>query len=463
MANYKISVSKDGKKYNIVFKADNEAAARERVHKDWYSILSLQEIFDKNEIWNTFIFEWFKWEEYKHGKIVWDDIFKSYVKLRKDLEYDVKFIFSEEDSILSIEDKTKIIDQLKEEYNLYYNWWKKEKIDELREKLKKEILNNNKSNNTNIDNFYLKKELDDVNFLLEKVIIKLEEMISSNYLIYLDSWKKEKLKIIYNEIIKLKKTTNISKLREIWELALLKIWKIELEEVEKNKNKENRELLKETNKLLKKIWSKDQFIEKDKDLQYQINLFIKKLKEFFESLKKIKKEEDVDVDVDKESHSYIKNLLYLSKYKDLYRENTKLILKNFLKLIYNKELKDELFLSRSVIKQNIILLKAKEKGLNISYTYIKKWFSKIIENILLFFQGINKLIFIVIVFYSISFIFYINLNNILGINNYGFNGIFYFIVLLLIYIIISISKNIIILLTNFVFLFFIIIFGVINF
>jgi len=102
MANYKIAVSKDGKKYNIVFKAENEALARERVHKEWYSILSLQEIFGKKEIWNTFIFEWIKLWEYKQGKIVWNDIFKSYVKLRKDLDYDVKYIYSEEDNNLSI-------------------------------------------------------------------------------------------------------------------------------------------------------------------------------------------------------------------------------------------------------------------------------------------------------------------------------------------------------------------------
>lgn len=459
MANYKIAVSKDGKKYNIIFKAENEYIARERVHKEWYSILSLQEIFDKKEFWNTFIFEWYKWDEYKHGKIVWDDIFKSYAKLRKDLWYDIKYIYTEEDNILSIEEKTKIVDQLREEYELYYNSWKKDKTVQLKEKLKNDKLNNNKTFNNNIDNFYLKKELDDVNFLLEKVIIKLEEMISSNNLIDLDSQKKEKLKSIYNEIIKLRKSTNISKLREIWELALLKIWKIELNEVEKNKNIENRKLLKETNKLLKKIWSKDQFIEKDKDIQYQINLFIGRLKEFFINIKEIKKETVVD----KESHLYIKNLLYLSKYKELYRENTKLIIKNLYKFIYNKDLKEDLYLSRSVIKQNIILLKAKEKWLNISYTYIKKWFNKIIDNILLIFQNLNKLLFIIIILYSIFFIIYINLISYLNVDNYWFNWIFYFIIILLIYIIISISRNIIILLTNFVFLFFIIIFGVINF
>jgi len=40
-------------------------------------------------------------------------------------------------------------------------------------------------------------------------------MISGNYFIEIDSLKKDKLKAIYNEIIKLKKTTNISKLREV--------------------------------------------------------------------------------------------------------------------------------------------------------------------------------------------------------------------------------------------------------
>ena len=34
MSNYKIAVSKDGKRYNIVFKAENEAVARERVHNE---------------------------------------------------------------------------------------------------------------------------------------------------------------------------------------------------------------------------------------------------------------------------------------------------------------------------------------------------------------------------------------------------------------------------------------------
>lgn len=454
MSNFKIAVSKDGKKYNIVIKADNDIIARERVHKEWYSILSIEEIFDKHEIWDTFIFEWYKAGEFKHGKIVWNDIFKAYVKLRKDLEYDVTFIYEEWDQEITYEKKSKIIEELKEEYSLYYSSWKREKIDELRDKIKKE-----KEENKKLENFYLKKELEDVNKLLEIVLFKLDKMISWQTTFKLDFNKIDKLKTIHNEIIKLRKSTNISKLREIWELALLKIWTIELHEVELTKNKENQELLKETNKLLKKIWSKDQFLEKNRDIWYQFKYFLNSFKKFINDLKSIKKTEDVD----KESHSYIKNLLYLSKYKDYYNENTKLIIKNFYKFIYDKELKEDLLLTRRVIKQNIILLKAKEKWINISYTFVKKWVKKILDIIMNFFSQLNKYIYLVIIIYTFLFLIYFNYLVYFNIDNNNYNWIFYFLIIVLTYIFINLSKNIIFLIINFVILFFIIIFGVINF
>jgi len=87
MQNYKLSVSKNWKKYTIVFKADSEKQAREKVHKEWYSILSIETINQKEIIWNTFIFKvrtqnW----EIKRWKLAWNDLFKAFVKLKKDLE-----------------------------------------------------------------------------------------------------------------------------------------------------------------------------------------------------------------------------------------------------------------------------------------------------------------------------------------------------------------------------------------
>ena len=126
MNNYKLAVSKNGKKYTIIFKAENEILARERVHNEWYSILSIEVITEKDELWNTFLFTAYTKEgELKHWRIVWDDILKSYIKLRKNLEYDVKKIFSEKDKDLDENAKNSIVKDLNEEYNLLFKWQKK--------------------------------------------------------------------------------------------------------------------------------------------------------------------------------------------------------------------------------------------------------------------------------------------------------------------------------------------------
>ena len=134
MQNYKLSVSKNGKKYTIVFKAETEKLARERVHNEWYSILSIEEVNEKHDLWNTFLFSAYtKSWELKNWKIVWEDIFKTYIKLRKNLEYNVKTLFSENDKDISIEEKNKIIKDLEDEYSLFYKW---KKTDKLRKKNK---------------------------------------------------------------------------------------------------------------------------------------------------------------------------------------------------------------------------------------------------------------------------------------------------------------------------------------
>lgn len=459
MPNYKIAVSKNGKKYTIVFKSDNENTARERVHSEWYSILGLEEVLNKTDLWNFFIFEWYKDWEIKHWKIVWKDIFKVYVKLKKDLEYDITLLYNEKDEWLSKEDKEKIIKELKEEYDLFYNKRKKDTRLTNIEKLKKNNYIENNNNNKDLDSFYLKKELEDVNKLIDHILEKLDNLILWENKIILSNKKLEKLKFVYNEIVKLKKTTNISKLRQIWELALIKIWNIELVELEKLKNSDSRKLLKDTNILLKKIWSSDKFVEKDRDIKYQYWLFIERIKSIFIELFKKEKIEEID----KESHSYIKNLLLISKYKQRYKENTKYIVLNFYKLIFNKKLKEETFLARDVIKQNLVLLKAREKWVNYSYTLIKKGINKFFYKIIEFSKNSCNYLFWVIIGYTIIFFIYLNFSIYFRANDYNYDGIFYFIIIIFIYFLLSFSRSIFLLTINFVFLIFIIIFWVINF
>jgi len=61
----------------------------------------------------------------------------------------------------------------------------------------------------------LKKELEETYKLIEFILLKIRKIVEENEIKDLDISKKEKLKEIYNLIIKLKKTTNINKLKEI--------------------------------------------------------------------------------------------------------------------------------------------------------------------------------------------------------------------------------------------------------
>lgn len=455
MPNYKISVSKDNKRYSIIFKADNEASARDRVHREWYSILGIEELEKHEDIWSVFIFEWYKNWELKHWKITWDDIFKVYVNLVKNLEYDVISLYSEKDPNVSDDYKNKILKELKEEYNLVFKNRRKDKIDEIREKIKREKWD------INTDQFYLKRELEETNKLIVHVLSKLETMILWNSIINLGLEQRQKLENIYNSIIKLKKSTNISKLKEIWELALQKIWKLELEELEKTKNEKNRELLKETNRLLKEMWSKDKFVEKERDVSYQTKQFFEYVKSYFSFDKKWENSEDI---IDKESHSYVKTQLYLSKYEEKLRENTIYIVKNIFKILSNKEFREMTYLKRNVIKQNIFLLKSKLRWKIVSYTFIVKWFWWIFWILQWLVEFIRKNLFYIIFLYTILFLLVLNLGDKVNLlSNYNFRWIFLFLSIVCLYILLSVSKKIIFIFVNFALFIFVIILGVINF
>lgn len=454
MQNYKLSVSKNGKKYSIVFKAETEKDARNKVHDEWYSILGIEELSSKVNIWSTFFFtaETDKWE-LKKWRIVWEDIFKVYVKLRKDLEYTVKYLYSENDKDFDEEKKVNVIKNLEEEYALLFTWKKQDNLDKLREKIKKD-----KDESIKNKNFYLKKELSTTYELIDFILKKLEGLLSGNSWIILELDQKEKLKTIYNWIIKLKKSTNISKLKIIWETALIKIWEIELREVEDSHKEINKKLLNETNSLLRKIWSKENFIEKDKDLWIMFNNFINKIYWYLSVLKKEKKEK-----VDKHTHLYVKNMLFLKRYREKLRENNIFILKNLGTILFNKELSIDTFIKRKVIKQNIILLKAKEKWTSFSYTYVKKGVDNIKKLLLDFIKNIKEYLFVVIFIYTILFLGSLNINYYYHLYESNFQWIFYFIITFFIYIILYLTRNLALMILNFAILFFIVIFWVVNF
>jgi hypothetical protein len=466
MQKYKVTASKSQKKYTFVVSEENENLVRKRIHDGGYSILSV-ELFDESSVDNNvFIFEAEKKSKIKSGKVLWNDIFKIYLKLKDHLWYNVLKLYSVWDREKTDKEKLSILKGLEEQYT-YFN--------SLSKKNNKKEKENTEKNYVNIDDFYLKKELEEIYKLIDFVLDKLSKLLV-NEKYKLEDTKKEKLKNLYNSLIKIKSSTNIYKLKEVWEAVLLKIWEIELEYLEKSKDEVWKTLLTETNNLLKKIWSEKKFIQEDKDIKKQIeNIFIG-LKSFFNTIKSRDKQKEVDSRVtfnssDKTSHEYLKTIIFLNKYKQKLKQNNLDIYKNLFVFMYpskkNNIKKQGLVVRRKVIKQNIFLFKAKIQGKVFSYTKIIKGFDYILENIFQFFNQIKDYLFFVVFFYSLLFLLFLNLNyySIITIfeRSLNYNGVFYFIIFLFIYFAIYLSRGIYSLLLNISILLFIIFFSIINF
>jgi hypothetical protein len=121
-------------------------------------------------------------------------------------------------------------------------------------------------------------------------------------------------------------------------------------------------MLKETNKLLKKIGSKEHFVEKSKDMSLILKSFFD---ETFKGFKKKPKNTKIKKEkIDKESTSYWKTELLIKKYQERKSQNSKNILKNLGVFIFpfgkNKAKRMALLIRRKVILQNITILNAKK-------------------------------------------------------------------------------------------------------
>lgn len=462
MQKFKIVASKSNKKYNLILSAQSEAEARERVHKEWYSILSIK-VAEEREIEGTkFTFHIISDGKEKRGTIVGEDIFKSYVKLRKELGYKVKYLYPEwDEGYLDDEKKQRIIHDLEQWYAL--------KIESKQQK-KTQFVDIKETQDID-ERFYLKNELEQTHKLIEKVLVKLEKILQNPHS-NISPERMAKLQNIYNNIIKLKKTTNISKLKEIGELALIKIWNIELENLEKEKSDESKVLLKETNTLLKKMGSWKQFHEKNKDINYILNSILDSIIKKFSriSFKEVFPQKSEKKLIDKESYSFLKTLLLLEKYKEKQKDSNKVLFKNLAVILFpfgkNIEKRDKILIKRKVIQQNITLLKAKKHGSIGSYTTVVKWYHKFFDAIASIFHSLGKAGFFVVLFYSLFFIMYLWMVKMwyeFGGFQFNYQWVLYFLFLLLFVLIVGVSRWFIMFLMNIVFFSFILIFSIVNF
>lgn len=408
MQSFKASVSKDLKRFNIVVKANSQEEAKMKLHKEWYNILSLQEVWDIEVKGNKFYFDVLIDGEKKKWTIAWNDILKVYIKLIEDLKYNVLSLSEKSDE--SEEGKAMIMNNLHDQYLIY-----KENQNKSKEKINENLENfrrKSKKENQTSDGFFMKKKLEEINKIITFVLIKLDNILSSDLSEELDFDKKEKIEKIREVLLKIRGSTNIEKLKEIWEKALLKLWEIELQLLEKKRDDTHKKLLKDTNSLLKQIWSKKQFIEKDKDIVYILTTNYEKVKYFvetrFNDLKNWRKS------VDKTGHDYLKNLSLLNKYQEKKTIHLKEMYKNFTVFLVpfgkNIEKRDNLLIKYNVLNQNIKLLDAKFKNVKFSYTKVKRGYSYIVDLLVKFVTFFKEPLFVATTLYSVAFILLVFLN-----------------------------------------------------
>ena len=466
MQKYKITATKNQKKYTLVLSAESQKELQEKVHKEGYSILKIEEYdsstAQKNKDVKKFVFVWEKWGEVKKWIIMWADILKLYVKLKDELEYDVKALYPKWDSSFDDENEIKkLLDNLITWYNL-----QKQKKTSKEPKEKKQVQTKEQFlNSTWISNdFYLKKQLEATYELIDAVVWKFHNLFQQREKYNIDDELYNKLQEVYTKIISLKSSTNLPKLKEVWELSLIKIAEVELRWLQSKKTQEFQNQLKETNKLLRKLWSKEQFKDPDTDLL----LYLKnKAIEIYEKLKvsSIKdalKKDDKKV-VDTETYEYLKLILQLEKYEKKLKEINSFMLKSFyifLNPLNNSEDKIKIILKKKVIEQNIAILRAKKSGRLSSYTSIKKGFNKVFEWISDFLKFMEWLSLSFILLFSYFFLFGVLFSSYLEINTWSLP---YFLLFFLLVILTEIRKHIVILFFYILFFAFSFIFIQVNF
>lgn len=432
MAFFKAVCSKNNQKIDVIIQFDTLEQAKDNLHKQWYAIIQINETQEYTNINNTetFFFDIMIDWKIKTWQIQSNDYFKAYIKLVDDLHYDIIYLYDRIDT--PKEDKIIITQKIKLSYEIYKNSKKEQdkKVEEV--KLDKQKDKNSWKNDALSE--FLLKDLNKYYILIDKVIEKIN-FILENFKEDINNEKRLKLINLYQALKQVKNITNIIKLKQIWETSLLKVWEFQMELISQNIMKWKKEILKETNKLLKAFWSNKQVILPEDDIKIKLkNLSIEIINEIKEFLKFFKRKNLVE----KNSWKYYNLIRELQ----IFKQKNKNINLNIIKNIFNKPEYERLVLKKKLIKQNIFLRANHINNKKISYIRAVKWIVYFKDIIMFLVQKIWDFIIYSIFIYSIFFI-YLNIyfkifDNTLDINYNIINNILIFSIL---WFLLKISKN----------------------
>lgn len=425
MAFYKATCAKNNQKIELMVQFDSLEDARQNLHSQWYSIIEIKETSEFTNNSEIFYFDFLTDWKIKKGSINSDDILKAYIKLVDDLHHNIIFLYENKEATEN--EKILTTQKIKHSYDIY-----KSRVKEspnIQAPIKKE--NHWEENNINS---ILLKELNHYYLLIDKVLEKINFIIN-NFGENITIERKVKLNDLYNSLKQVKNITNISKLKLIGETALLKIGEFQMELISQNIMEWKKEILWDTNKLLKWFWSTKQINLPEDDIKLKINNLYKDILFYIKNLTifTLKKEK-----IDRSSWKYFNILRELETYKIKLKEINFEILKNF----FNKEKKLRLVLKKKFILQNINLITKRIKNKKISYTKTIKWFNYYKDIIIFLIQKLWDLVVYSLFIYTIFFI---------GLNSYeklfsqkidiNYRFILYIVIISLFWFLLKISKN----------------------
>lgn len=451
MSFYKAVCAKNNQKIELLVQFESLDEARESLHKQGYSIIEIKQTENFSDSWEVYFFDFTVDWKIKTWSINSNDILKAYIKLIDDLNYNIKYIYvSKEDT----EDEKKIsTEKIRHSYEIYKS---KNRDSQLIKKEEKKDKDSKDKWNDDINSILL-KELDYYYNLIDKVLEKINFIID-NFWDNLTQEKKIKLNDLYNSLKKIKNITNITKLKLIWETALLKIWELQMELISLNIIEWKKEILSDTNKLLKSFGSYKQILLPEDDIKLiiknWINNFIKHIKNFINWWEKTSDK------IDKNSWKYFNILRELQIYKQKLKEINKEIIYNF----FNKDKKLRLLLKKKFIKQNISLITNRIKNKKISYTKTIKWLTYYKDILIYLIQKTWDLFIYIIFIYSLFFILINSYNNLLNLNlNLNLNFLLQILFISILWFLLKISKNISFLVFSIIFYIVIFIYLIVNF
>jgi hypothetical protein len=428
MKTFRTTCAKNNQKIELIVKYNSLEEAKESLHKQWYSIVEIVEISESEMVSGVFYFEAIiNWEK-KNGQIKSNDIFRAYKKLVDDLHYEIIYIYDNSDA----DEKEKILvtAKVRESFEVFQ---KSNKKTTTQTEEKKQETSETESETQEIP-FFIQKELNKYYLLIDRVIEKIENILTTQ-IQNISTETKEKLIRLIPALRQVKNITNIDKLRIVGETTLLKIGEVELSLLEKNVTQEKKEFLTSTNKLLWEFWSNKQVRPQTEDIFLK---FKKIVWEFFTDFFVFKKQEKI---INKQTYIYLKTIREINIYKQKLSQVNKQILMNFFTFHTSENRKYQL--KKKLIIQNINILQNRIQNRKFSYTQLVKGFEYYKDVVLFLIQALWNILLYAIFLYALFFLVFGSYNLFYQVPSLFNLTSVYLIVLLAFFALLSkISKNI---------------------